>query len=168
MLSRAGTRGGDLQIEINGNTMNLNKMVASGNPVKTLITTVTTEFPTNKWVYMVVNVNNSIIETYLNGKLVKTVQMASPLRPSKDDNIDVGSGNLNGYITRLAIVPSINNVDNIWKTYLKGNGRYAGAMFGLLDYLDAYGFNVDIKKNNVTQRAINLGYYSQDDTGAKK
>ncbi len=90
--------------------------------------TITEEFPLQKWVYIVVNVvNNSIIEAYLNGKLVKTLQLTpakiAAFTPNARSSITIGGAtSVDGYLTKFKRDPSALSPDDIWNNYLAGNG----------------------------------------------
>ncbi len=120
-------------------------------------TIVTTEFPLNRWVFITLNVSGAIVEVYLNGKLVKTVQYGSEFSPSKTTGITIGRPKLIGYITRFTRNPTTIDQQTVWKDYLKGNGQYGGALFGILDYINNYTFKIDISKNHKVIREMSLG-----------
>lgn len=92
------------------------------------------QFPLQKWVYFVINVNGSILEAYLNGKLVYTgftqTTSGNPLYLQNQNpqyNIYVGAttggdSNFVGYITKFLYSPTVLLPDNVWKNYTSGNG----------------------------------------------
>jgi hypothetical protein len=92
----------------------------------TVLANVTTDFPLQKWVYFVVNVvNNNIIETYLNGKLINTKQLQGTTLLNVNTKSPVyigGASSCNGYLTKFKREPSALTPDDVWKRYLEGNG----------------------------------------------
>ncbi len=114
---------------------------------------VTSDFPTNKWVYLVMNVDNKLVEVYVNGKLVKTIMTTvDGARAAGTEPIVIGGGGLGGYITRAIRKPETIDPTKVWNNYLQGNGQYAGILFGLLDYINSYAFKMDITSNGKVQR----------------
>ena len=124
--------------------------------------TITEHFPTNRWVFFVLNViNGQFVEVYLNGKLVKSIQLSSQMStPDQTKALTVGNVHgktLSGYMTKLIRNPSNIDAATVWATYLQGNGKYSGTMFGILDYLDSLGIKIDLSRNGSLQREITLG-----------
>jgi hypothetical protein len=118
--------------------------------------TVTADFPLQKWVHFAVRYKESILETYLNGKLIKTVHYPGLIKTySKTDNLVIGS-NINGYLTKLRRLTQPLDSNRIWESYLEGNGQFSGTLGYLFNYVDSYNAKVKISKNDVTQREMSL------------
>jgi len=86
---------------------------------------ITDDFPLQKWVYFVINVvNGTIVEAYLNGKLVITKQITGTLAlPGTKTDITYGVlGGIDGFITKFKRDPVALTPDETWKRYLEGNG----------------------------------------------
>jgi len=113
---------------------------------------VTEDLPTNKWVYLVMNVNGKLIEVYVNGKMLKTIYLAASEPRSASASIKIGTPSLDGYITRAIRKPETIDPKKVWDQYLAGNGQYGGLLNGLLDYINAYAFKMDITSNGKIQR----------------
>jgi hypothetical protein len=64
----------DFGLYINGQTLSIRNSTTGAGQDKMVITT---NFPLQKWTYFVINVNGDLVEAYLNGKLVKTVQLTN-------------------------------------------------------------------------------------------
>ena len=113
---------------LNGSTLSIDKQGstmtngATSNPTE--LVNITTKFPVQKWVYFVVNViNNNIVETYLNGKLINTIQLQQPLALNVRDALYVGgTASVDGFITKFKRDPVALLPDDVWKNYVKGNG----------------------------------------------
>jgi hypothetical protein len=89
----------------------------------TALVTVTEKFPQQKWVYFVVNVvNKKVIEVYLNGKLLKTQQVADVPNNVRGTLTLGGANSVDGYVTKFKRDPVALLPDEIWKNYLAGNG----------------------------------------------
>jgi hypothetical protein len=107
-------RGTD-SLKLNGTTLTF---AYSGGSIE-----ITTDFPLQKWVYIIVNVvNGTIVEVYLNGKLVLTKQVTLTIPITKSELTYGETGGIEGYITKVKRDPVALTPDEAWKTYLEGNG----------------------------------------------
>lgn len=110
---------------------------------------VTNNFPIQKWVYIVVSVDSTLVDTYLDGKLVKSHQVT----PNQGTTLVVPGGTLesdkfNAYVARFKRWSHPINPQNVYDEYMKGNGQ--GSMIG------AYGVDVSVLKDNIEQRKFSL------------
>lgn len=116
---------------------------------------ITNQIPLQKWVYVVVNVNGDLVEVYLNGKIVKTVQIkdnALTSNFSPTATLKVGDSALKGYITQFSMIPELIGASTVWKNYLNGNG--IGNQF--LNYFMPYNINMTVTKDDVLQRQFSI------------
>ena len=89
----------------------------------------TNGFPIQKWTYVVVSVqNNSLVDLYINGKLVQSANYNSLsesinkiIKPLSTESLQFGK-QLDAYITKLHINPVAMTTTTAWNNYLKGNG----------------------------------------------
>ena len=89
----------------------------------------TRNFPVQKWIYVVVSVqNNSLVELYINGKLVQSSNYNSSsesinniVKPLSTESLQFGK-QLDAYITKLRINPVAMTTTTAWNNYLNGNG----------------------------------------------
>lgn len=146
----------NIGLYFNGTTLELFGGAApSGNPPTNKLFTVTNQLPLQKWVYVVVNVNGDLVEVYLNGKIVKTVQLTSTTLTSNfspSATLKVGGSSIKGYITQFSMVPEIIGASKVWKNYLSGNG--IGNQF--LNYFMPYNINMTVTKDDVLQRQFSI------------
>lgn len=140
----------------NGTTLHLfGGEIPNGPPPTNKLFTVTNQLPMQKWVYVVVNVNGDLVEVYLNGKIVKTVQLTSSKLTrsfSSTATLKVGDTGIKGYITQFSMVPEIIGASKVWKNYLNGNG--VGNQF--LNYFMPYNINMAVTKDDVLQRQFSI------------
>jgi hypothetical protein len=119
------------------------------------LTTITSNFPIQKWVYIVINVSDqNLLEAYLNGKLVKTVQLSSNYKsPSNFDPLTLGdsAAAIGGYTTKFTRTIDVMSADAIWKEYLSGNG-----LSNFFSYFMPYNINMAISKDDIIQRQYKL------------
>ena len=109
--------------------------------------TVTNNFPLQKWVYITVVVDNTIADIYLDGKLVKSVQIHQ-VSPDKTSNLYFGSG-YDAYISNFQRWSTPLDPQTVWSTYLAGNGT---SSIGT----NNYHMNVSLLKDNVEQKTYSL------------
>lgn len=111
---------------------------------------VTNNFPLQTWVYIVVNVNNTVADIYLNGKLVKSVQI-NQTAPDKVSNIFYGNG-YDAVINKFIRWSTPVDPNTVWNYYTSGNGSTgaSGALGG------AYSAQVSISKNNALTSQFKL------------
>lgn len=121
----------------------------------------TTNFPLQTWVYVVVSVQNQYIDLYLQGKLVKSVQLTSvPTQPGDDSNSvslgkdAVASSNTTPWdasVAKFQYYTNSLNPQDVWSNYMAGNGqKMLGTSFS------SYGVNVDLTANGVKQNSFKL------------
>jgi hypothetical protein len=129
---------------------------------------ITNSFPLQKWVYIIVSVDNQFVDCYLDGKLVKSQKVLTPKQPLDAATAPLYLGNTGEYVTTgtpfkqgepgvsvgsgwsanvLLFTRWTKPVDpqTAWSWYMKGNGksRY-GSLFG------SYGVNYSILKDNIS------------------
>ncbi len=116
---------------------------------KSPIINVTDNFPLQKWVFIVVSVDNYIVDVYLDGKLVKSVQI-SQVNPDSTSNVYVGSG-YDAYIANFQRWSYPLDPQTAWNSYMSGNG---GSSLGSMLGVNNYHMNMNILKGDVEQGKI--------------
>ena len=141
------------EVDISGQQLIL-KAGTGVNP-PTNIMTITSEFPIQKWTYLVINVYNlQTFEAYINGKLAKTVNVpsgSSPKPASNRNSLYIGGDSLDGYITKFTRTEKTLDAKTVWENYLSGNG-----LSNLFSTLIPYGLNLSISKGEEIQRSVTL------------
>ena len=147
----------------------------------TISTIITQNFPLQKWVYIIVSMDNQFLDVYLDGKLVKSARMSNesgsvfPAVPGNSPQVFLGNSNTSnrlyngtsGPITSGTLVSSFNSFNafatyfyrwntamdpgTAWRYYMKGNGQNS-----LLGNLSAYGVNMQVLQNNVVASSYTL------------
>jgi hypothetical protein len=161
IFKRESTEGSTKTINIglyfNGTSMDLfggDAPNSSTLPTNKLFS-ITNQIPLQKWVYVVVNVNGDLVEVYLNGKIVKTVQIQDNKLTTKFSptaTLKVGDPAIKGYITQFSMIPELIGASTVWKNYLNGNG--VGNQF--LNYFMPYNINMAVTKDDVLQRQFSI------------
>ena len=121
----------------------------NGNNSK--IMTVMNGFPLQKWVYLAINVNQSNVEAYINGKLVKTVNVANLNNPSMRAGVTIGDKTLQGFLTKFYRLPETLDAQKVYNNYLKGNGlnNWISSVF-------PYGMSFTITSGESASRVIKI------------
>lgn len=131
------TNTGNLQFDISGNTNN-----------------VTSNYPLQKWVCVSISVDNNIVDSYLDGKLVKSQKIdISTNKPDKNSKISLGKGDKTGdiYIAEFERLPYPIDPQTAWDRYMAGNGgSYISNAFA------AYGANLILTKDQVDMKKYAL------------
>lgn len=141
--------GRDIAFSLNNNTLSVYKG-------STVLFPVTDKFPIQKWVHLAMNVYNhsqkkTIIEIYINGKLVLT-KPNQELSDSPLQRFIMGqSGGHTGYLTKVNRVSENINAEEVWNRYLEGNG-----VSGYVAFLSNYNVNLSVLKDNALERKIQL------------
>jgi hypothetical protein len=144
----------EFEVDISGQILTL--QAGNGSTTPTQIMTIATNYPIQKWTYLVVNVSNlSTFEAYVNGKLAKTVNVSSGsslIPSSKTSSLYIGNTALNGgYVTKFTRLPKVLDAKTIWETYLSGNG-----LSSFLATLMPYGLNMSISNGEDVVRVVNM------------
>ena len=110
---------------------------------------ITLNFPLQTWTYIAISVDSNYIDFYINGKLIKSVQMgAQPIQPSAATfPIYTGTG-WDGQISQFTYQNGPISPQDAWTAFLSGSG-VSGAS-------SAYNVNVDIMKNSQVQSTYTL------------
>ena len=109
---------------------------------------ITSNFTIQKWVYIIVSVDNRIVDTYLDGKLITSQQLNGIPKVSEGD---IYLGTFDAYMANFQNWKSAMDPQTAWKNYMSGNGGNAiNKMF------KSYGLDFSLKKDNVEQYKYNV------------
>jgi len=143
----------EFEVDISGQQLLLKGGTGIVAPIQ--IMSITTNFPIQKWVYLVINVyNQQTFEAYLNGKLTKTVNVSSvnaPIPNSRTSSLYIGNPNLTGYASKFTRTVATIDAKTAWQNYLNGNG-----LSNIFSTLMPYGLNMSISKGEDLQRVIQV------------
>lgn len=115
------------------------------------IITVTENFPIQKWTYVLLSVDNSYIDSYIDGKLIKSIELKGVQDHNTDPNMYIG-GNpaslnditiANFYRWKNPLAPQ-----DVWNEYMKGNG--------ISTVFSSYGVDLNLLKNNTTAATFTI------------
>jgi hypothetical protein len=112
---------------------------------------ITDNFAVQKWVYVIISSDNTIVDSYIDGKLVHSTKLEnSPNQPGTADEVPIlyGSG-WDCYVAGLTnwVVPI--GPQEAWDNYLSGNSSISSTYGN-------YSFNWNISKDNVQQSSYTI------------
>ena len=108
--------------------------------------------PIQKWTNLIVTLNNRSLDTYINGKLVKTCVLPEPAHV--DDTADVyltPLGGFSGYTSRFNYWNDTVNPQQAWNIYKSGPG---GNMFS--NFLNQYKIQLNFLKGSSVEASITI------------
>lgn len=113
--------------------------------------TVTKNFPLQRWEYVIISVNQSYLDLYLDGKLIQSANMGvnptqAPINVSSPAQINFGNGDF--YIAGFQRVANAMDPQTAWNLYLAGSGTTKSAM--------NYGLKLELSKNNTPKSSITI------------
>ena len=115
---------------------------------------ITDNFSIQKWVYINISSDNSIIDAYLDGKLVNSTKLVtSPNQPAdpKTAPIVYGSG-WDCYVAGLQNWANPIGPQEAWDNYMDGNSNALSRFFG------SYSLNFAVNKDNVQQSSYTIDF----------
>lgn len=84
---------------------------------------ITNNFPIQKWTYVIVSVDNQIIDFYLDGKLVLSKKI-DYIPKLSEKSISLGDGKSNDiFLANVVRTPNPTDPQTAWNSYLSGNGQ---------------------------------------------
>jgi hypothetical protein len=114
--------------------------------------TITLNFPIQKWTYITLSMDNAFIDCYIDGKLIKSIQLEDPQDKNTTPSLYIGGD--------PAVLHDIvlNNIkrwiepqtpQSIYNEYISGNGNYFFS-----NSFAAYGLQLQLLKNNVASGTL--------------
>jgi hypothetical protein len=110
--------------------------------------------PIQKWTNVILTVNDKALDTYMNGKLVKTcVLPALPVSPSTDKNSVhlTPKGGFSGFTARFKYWAAPINPQEAWNVYKNGPGGNI-----LTNFLGLYKLQLNFIKGSETKASITI------------
>ena len=141
---KASDNSNQLELELTSE-LNLNvKYNSNANTINVL----KNSFPLQRWTYIIVSVDNKLLDVYVDGKLVTS-------HNAKDLTGFDGSSTLHEVDTHTAEIAGFERVPepmtpaNAWSKYMSGNGGNAFTRF-----LQTWGISLVLTKDDVDQKTI--------------
>jgi hypothetical protein len=109
---------------------------------------VTDSFPLQKWERIDISFDNTTMDVYLSGKLLRSFKINANLRSTTRASINFGA--IDAYISGFGRQSSPMDPSKSWSNYMAGNKTFAGAM------IPSYGVTVELTKDSVSQKKMTL------------
>jgi len=120
-------------------TLAFNNTSTATSPVITV-----PNFPLQRWVYLVISVDNTLVDLYLDGKLIRSIKTnAATALPQITSTFKFGSGDI--YIAGMNRTATTTDSNTVFKNYMQGNA-------GLK--LPGYNISLDFLKNSAVAQNI--------------
>ena len=105
-----------------------------------------TDFPLQKWCYVVISVDNTLVDMYLDGKLIQSVKGSGRTStiPTPDSIIYFGKGDI--FIAGMNRIATTTDTNTVFTNYMKGN-TYR---------LSTYSVSLDFMKDDDLAKKITL------------
>jgi len=110
--------------------------------------TITNNFAVQKWVCVIISVDNTIIDCYIDGKLVTSQQLKN--QPNVSDS-DILVGSFKAHLAKFQRTTSPIDPQTAWSNYMSGNGGNS-----LQKMFSSYGVDVSFKKDNIEQQKFSI------------
>ena len=133
-----GSSGNIIRLDLASQTPELTTMVYDDN------ITITKNFPIQKWVYVVISVDSTTVDCYLDGKLVASRKLTSTRIIPSTYTITLGPNPIDTYITGFKYYDTPLNPQQVWSNYMAGNGYNGGK----------YSVDLAIKKDNTILKSF--------------
>jgi len=141
-----------IRVELGKDSPNLSVVVTGNINIPPFI--ITDNFPLQKWVFIIVSMDTSFLDVYLDGKLIKSSKITNLSQPSNSPNIVLGNSSspfFDAYVTCFYRWTVPMDPGTAWDYYMKGNGQG-----GFLGSLSPYGVKMQVLQNNVESASYQL------------
>lgn len=152
VLKGSGDTTGIFKVELNPTGIAMNVIIAKAGETITGVNTqtikITPNFPLQKWVFVVISLDNTQLDLYLDGKIVNSRMLSITPAVPEGTNPSIVFGNGDMFISQLNRQTTPMDPQTAWSTYMSGNGNGFSSMFS------SYGLNMIFSKNQVEQQNI--------------
>jgi hypothetical protein len=139
-----------LKVEIT-DTAQLQYSIKNGDATTAYATRIImNNFPLQKWVYVVISVDNNVVDLYIDGKLISSHKI-DPTPTQISEGSDINFGIVNAFLAKMEREPKPMDPSYAWSKYMEGNG---GNYFSRM--LSNYGGTLTLTKNDMDVREFQL------------
>jgi hypothetical protein len=115
----------------NFNLYNNIRIIPQGGTATLQNTIITTNFPIQKWVCIIVSVDGTVVDCYLDGKLVvSTMLNGAQVTPNGAVNLTLAN-NSDTYLSNFQRWKTVTDPQAAWNYYMNGNGQGSTALGNL-------------------------------------
>ena len=118
------TRTNDMKLVLSGTTGTLELVVYKGTSISADKTIqITNNFPLQKWTYITISKDNTTVDLYLDGKLVKSVAISTTHKPDTTNPINFEIiKNGSAFMAKFTRRPRVADPQSVWNDYMGGSG----------------------------------------------
>ena len=147
------TNDGSLSLDVGkGVDQTITKASTTSEPIRRSL--ITNNFPIQRWVYIVVSIDNTVIDVYLDGKLVKSI--ATPqVGPQEKEIIFKSAGVASGmdaYLSNFERVTMPLDPQSVWNKYIGGSG----SNLAVSNMVGKYNLNLTLLKDGQISQKYKL------------
>ena len=147
------TNDGSLSLAVGkGVDQTTTKASTTSEPIRRSL--ITNNFPIQRWVYIVVSIDNTVIDVYLDGKLVKSI--ATPqVGPQEKEIIFKSAGVASGmdaYLSNFERVTTPLDPQSVWNKYIGGSG----SNLAVSNMVGKYNLNLTLLKDGQISQKYKL------------
>jgi hypothetical protein len=136
----------NLKLYLDASTPTLNCDILTTDtttPTKSVV--ITNNFPIQRWVYIVVSVDGSVVDCYLDGKLIRSADLGYPSKmdnasKANNNNFTIKFGVFDAFLTKFSRIAGATDPQTVWNEYMSGNG-YESKL------APSYGFEFSVNKD---------------------
>ena len=113
--------------------------------------TIMDNFPLQKWVFLIISVDNNIVDLYIDGKLLRSHKIAGTVTSITEDSAIHFGTDIDGFLAKMEREPRPISPSEAWDKYMDGNGgNYFSKMFA------NYGATFTITKDDLDVRQFQM------------
>lgn len=134
------------------NTSQLSLVFGDGAAAKKVI--IKEDFPLQKWVYVIISVDDKILDFYFDGKLIRSVKHGTIQSITETDTISCNIGttsNTEMYLANFERFPIAIDPTLAYSKYMSGNGANP-----LSNYFSSYEGSFSLSKDNLEIKKVSL------------
>lgn len=114
--------------------------------------TIMSNFPLQKWVNIIISVDNDTVDLYIDGKLIRSHKVEKRIQQISKTGTNIIFGSpVDAYLAKMERQPKAMDPTNAWNKYMEGNGgNYFSKMFA------NYGGNFTLTKDDLDVQEFQL------------
>ena len=114
--------------------------------------TIMSNFPLQKWVNIIISVDNDTVDLYIDGKLIRSHKVENGIQQISKTGTNIIFGSpVDAYLAKMERQPKAMDPTNAWNKYMEGNGgNYFSRMFA------NYGGNFTLTKDDLDVQEFKL------------
>jgi len=139
-------------VTLNGTQNNIDISLTTASASSPTFTCSVANIPIQKWVHLLISVNGRTLDTYIDGKLVRTCVMpgTAVVNPNASVYVTPGGG-FSGWTSQFRYWGDSTDPQTVWNIYKKGfGGSVLGGLFG------TYAVKLSLLNNNIESSSYTI------------